>query len=62
MRSLITGPGDLWVGTGQAFRKEPLDSTLIVWQAYGQSQPWVLLTNTPSGTDRGYFICLPQLD
>ncbi len=27
VRSLITGPGDLWVGAGRAFRDEPLDST-----------------------------------
>ena len=27
VRSLITGLGDLWVGTGRAFRAEPLDST-----------------------------------
>ena len=51
VRSLITGPGDLWVGSGQAFRAEPLDSVRgpcgRVWQAYGQSQPWVLLTDTP---------------
>ena len=51
VRSLITGPGDLWVGTGRAFRTEPLDSTRgpcgRVWQAYGQAQPWVLLTDTP---------------
>ena len=27
VRSLITGPGGLWVGTGRAFRDQPLDST-----------------------------------
>ena len=47
VRSLITGPGDLWVGTGRAFRDPPLDGTLIVLHAYGQKQPWVLLTDTP---------------
>ena len=47
MRTLTTGPGDLWVGTGRAFRDAPLAGTLIVWQAYGQAQPWVLLTDTP---------------
>ena len=47
VRSLITGPGDLWVGTGRAFRDPPLDSTLIVLHACGQKQPWVLLTDTP---------------
>ena len=47
VRSLITGPGGLWVGTGRAFRDPPLDSTLMVLQAYGQAQPLVLLTDTP---------------
>ncbi len=47
VRSLITGPGGLWVGTGRAFRDPPLESTLIVWHAHGQAQPWVLLTDTP---------------
>ena len=58
VRSLITGPGDLWVGTGRAFRGEPVDSTLIVWQAYGQTQPWVLLTNTPvAQTEPTLYAC-----
>ena len=58
MRSLITGPGDLWVGTGRAFRAEPLDSTLIVLQAYGQGQPWVLLTDTPvAQTEPTLYAC-----
>ncbi len=58
VRSLITGPGDLWVGTGRAFRTEPLDSTLIVWQAYGQAQPWVLLTDTPvAQTEPTLYAC-----
>ena len=35
------------MGTGLAFRDPPLDSTLMVLQAYGQAQPWVLLTDTP---------------
>ena len=47
VRSLITGPGGLWVGTGRAFRDAPLDGNLIVLHAYGQGQPWVLLTDTP---------------
>ncbi len=47
VRSLIKGPGGLWVGTGRAFPDQPLDSTLIVLHAYGQAQPWVLLTDTP---------------
>ncbi len=47
VRSLITGPGDLWVGTGRAFRDQPLDSTLIVLHDFGQAQPWVRLTDTP---------------
>ena len=58
VRSLITGTGDLWVGTGQAFRAEPVDSTLIVWQAYGQAQPWVLLTDTPvAQTEPTLYAC-----
>ena len=51
VRSLIPGPGGLWVGTGRAFRDQPLDSTRgpfgRVLHAYGQKQPWVLLTDTP---------------
>ena len=57
-RSLITGPGDLWVGTGRAFRDAPLDGTLIVLQAYGQAQPWVLLTDTPvARTEPTWYAC-----
>ena len=56
--SLITGPGDLWVGTGWAFRDAPLDGTLIVLQAYGQAQPWVLLTDTPAAeTEPTLYAC-----
>ena len=51
VRSLIPGPGGLWVGTGRAFRDPPLDGTRgpfgRVLHAYGQKQPWVLLTDTP---------------
>ena len=47
VRTLIAGPGDLWVGTGRAFRDAPLVGTLMVLHAYGQAQPWVLLTDTP---------------
>ena len=58
VRSLITGPGGLWVGTGRAFRDQPLDSTLIVLHAYGQAQPWVLLTNTPvAQTEPTLYAC-----
>ena len=58
VRSLIAGPGELWVGTGRAFRDEPVDSTLIVWQAYGQTQPWILLTNTPvAQTEPTLYAC-----
>ena len=39
VRSLITGSGDQWVGTGRAFRTKPLNSTLIVLHACGQAQP-----------------------
>ena len=46
VRTLITGPGGLRVGTGWAFREPPLDGTLIVLHAYGPTQPWVLLTDT----------------
>ena len=58
VRSLIPGPGGLWVGTGQAFRDAPLDATLIVLHAYGQKQPWVLLTNTPvAQTEPTLYAC-----
>ena len=58
VRSLITGPGGLWVGTGRAFRDQPLDSTLIVLHAYGQKQPWVLLTDTPvAETEPTLYAC-----
>ena len=58
VRSLITGPGGLWVGTGQAFRDAPLDATLIVLHAYGQRQPWVLLTDTPvAQTEPTLYAC-----
>ena len=58
VRTLIAGPGGLWVGTGRAFRDEPLDGTLIVLQAYGQTQPWVLLTDTPvAQTEPTLYAC-----
>ncbi len=58
VRSLITGPGGLWVGTGQAFRDQPLDCTLIVLHAYGQAQPWVRLTDTPvAETEPTLYAC-----
>ena len=58
VRALIPGPGGLWVGTGQAFHKKPLDATLMVWHAYGQKQPWVLLTNTPvAQTEPTLYAC-----
>ncbi len=58
VRSLITGPGGLWVGTGRAFRDPPLDGTLMVLQAYGQAQPWVLLTDTPvAQTEPTLYAC-----
>ena len=62
VRSLITGPGDLWVGAGRAFRDEPLDSTRgpcgRVLHAYGQAQPWVLLTDTPvAQTEPTLYAC-----
>ena len=53
-----TGPGGLWVGTGRAFRDAPLDGTLIVLHAYGQAQPWVLLTDTPvAQTEPTLYAC-----
>ena len=56
--TLVKGPGGLWVGTGRAFRDQPLDSTLIVLHAYGQKQPWVLLTNTPvAQTEPTLYAC-----
>ncbi len=58
VRSLIPGPGGLWVGTGQAFRDAPLASTLIVLHDYGQAQPWVLRTNTPvAQTEPTLYAC-----
>ena len=58
VRSLITGPGGLGVGTGQAFRDAPRDATLIVLHAYGQRQPWVLLTDTPvAQTEPTLYAC-----
>ena len=62
VRSLITGPGDLWVGTGRAFRDQPLDGTRgpcgRVLHAYGQAQPWVLLTDTPvAQTEPALYAC-----
>ena len=58
VRSLVSGPGELWVGTGQAFRDAPLDATLIVLHAYGQKQPWVLLTDTPvAETEPTLYAC-----
>ena len=58
VRSLITGPGGLWVGTGWAFRDPPLEGTLIVLHAYGQAQPWVLLTDTPvAETEPTLYAC-----
>ncbi len=58
VRTLIAGPGDLWVGTGRAFRDPPLAGTLIVWHAYGQRQPWVLLTDTPvAQTEPTLYAC-----
>ena len=62
VRSLIPGAGGLWVGTGRAFRDQPLDSTRgpcgRVLHAYGQAQPWVLLTNTPvAETEPTLYAC-----
>ena len=58
VRTLTTGPGDLWVGTGQAFRDPPLDGTLMVLHAYSQAQPWVLLTDTPvAETEPTLYAC-----
>ena len=46
------------MGTGRAFRDAPLAGTLIVWQAYGQAQPWVLLTDTPvAQTEPTLYAC-----
>ena len=46
VRSLVTGPGDLWVRTEPNFRDEPLYSNLIELQAYGQAQTRELLIDT----------------
>ncbi len=45
------GSRDLWaqivaLGWHPCLRYPPLDGTLIVLHAYGQTQPWVLLTDT----------------
>ena len=53
--ALAEGPGGLWVGTGRAFRDQPLYSTL---HAHGQAQPWVLLTDTPvAETEPTLYAC-----
>ena len=58
MRSLITGPGGPWVGTGQAFPTKPLDATLFVLHDYGQAQPCVQLTDTPvAQTEPTLYAC-----
>ena len=58
VRTLISGPGDLWVGTGRAFRDDPLEGTLIVLHAYGQAKPWVRLTDTPvAQTEPTLYAC-----
>ena len=62
VRTLIAGPGDLWVGTGRAFRDQPLAGTRgpcgRVLHAYGQRQPWVLLTDTPvAQTEPTLYAC-----
>ena len=58
VRTLIAGPGDLWVGIGRAFRDQPLAGTLMVLHAYGQAQPWVLLTDTPvAQTEPTLYAC-----
>ena len=62
VRTLIAGPGDLWLGTGRAFRDAPLAGTLIVLQAYGQAQPWGAADRHAGVADGAYPVCLPQLD
>ena len=58
VHTLISGPRELWVGHGRAFRDEALDGTLIVLQSYGQAQPWVLLTDTPvAQTEPTLYAC-----
>ena len=47
VQTLISGTDDSWLGTGLALREAPQLRTLIVRQAYGQLQSWVLLTDTP---------------
>lgn len=44
-RSLITRPGDAWVGQGRAFSHHHRAGTLIVLWHEGADEPWVLLTD-----------------
>ncbi len=57
-RTLGGRPGTLWLGAGQAFARKPLPSTLVVLQARGCEEPWVLLTNTPPAhTEAPLYAC-----
>ena len=58
VRQLGGGPGTLWLGAGQAFARKPLPSTLVVLQAQGCEEPWVLLTDTPPAhTEAALYAC-----
>ena len=57
-RQLGGGPGTLWVGAGTAFGRDPLPGTLVVLQAQGHREPWLLLTDTPpERTDVDLYAC-----
>ena len=58
VRSLITGPGDLWVGTGRAFRDPPLDSTGGPWSASARpTQSRVPLGRVTPESSRSPYSC-----
>ncbi len=57
-RTLGGGPGTLWLGKGTAFGRDPLPGTLVVLQAQGHREPWLLLTDTvPDWTDAALYAC-----
>ena len=59
VRTLITGPGDLWVGTGWAC-DAPLDSTRGPCGPRLRSE--AIADRHAGGADGAHPVCLPQLD
>ena len=49
VRALAPSPGRAWVGRGEAYKHRAArrTATLIVIWAFGQKEPWVLLTDLP---------------